>query len=134
MLAFFTKNLLTDKEMAELAAQFNEIDKNGNGTLSRDEIMEAYKQIKGIEFNEQEVDELIMNIDADGSGEIDYSEWIMTAASKEKLMSKEKLEQAFAMFDKNGDKQVSYDEVVALLQAVKNIDEEAVERATAEVD
>jgi len=36
-----------------------------------------------------------MRVDADGSGEIDYSEWLMTAVSKEKLLAKDKLEQAF---------------------------------------
>lgn len=66
--------------------------------------MEAYRKIKGINFNEQEVEDLIKNVDADGSGEIDYSEWLMTAVSKEKLLSKENLQQAFNLFDKNGDK------------------------------
>lgn len=47
---------------------------------------------------------------------------MMTAVSKEKLLQTEKLEQAFALFDKNGDKQISYDEVVVLLQSVKNFD------------
>ncbi len=54
--------------------------------------MEAYKTIKGINFNEEEVDELIRKVDADNSGEIDYSEWMMTAVSREKLLSTEKLE------------------------------------------
>ena len=72
VLAFFTKNLLSEKETQEIVAQFQQIDKNGNGTLSRDEILEAYREIKGINFDESEVDQLIRNIDADGSGEIDY--------------------------------------------------------------
>ena len=58
----------------------------------------------------------------------------MTAVSKEKLLQTEKLEQAFALFDKNGDKQISYDEVVVLLQSVKNFDQNAVERAVKEID
>ena len=66
--------------------------------------MEAYKKIKGIAFNEEEVAELIRNVDADNSGEIDYQEWVMVAASKERLLQKDKLEQAFNMFDKDGNK------------------------------
>lgn len=104
MLAFFTKNLLTKQEVDALTEQFNDIDKNGNGTLSHDEIMDAYRNIKGIDFDEDEVRELIARVDADNSGEIDYSEWLMTAVSKEKLLAKDKLEQAFNLFDKNGDK------------------------------
>lgn len=78
--------------------------------------------------------ELINRVDADGSGEIDYSEWMMTAVTKEKLLTKDKLEQAFSLFDKNGDKQISYNEVVVLLNSVKSLDAEAVERAVREVD
>ena len=87
-----------------------------------------------MDFNEEEIDELINNIDADGSGEIDYSEWMMTAVSKEKLLSQEKLEQAFALFDKNNDKSLSYNEVSSLLQGVKNISPKSVERAVKEID
>ena len=39
----------------------------------------------------------MMRIDADGSGEIDYSEWLTTAISKERLLSQDKLEQVFAL-------------------------------------
>ncbi len=38
------------------------------------------------------------------------------------------------MFDKNGDKQLSYNEVVGLLKSVKNIDAKAVERAVKDID
>ena len=58
----------------------------------------------------------------------------MTAVSADKLLSKDKLEAAFAMFDKDGNKQVSYEEVVAMLEAVKGIDKAAVERAVSEID
>jgi calcium-dependent protein kinase len=134
VLAFFTKNLLSQQEMAEITDQFQAIDKNNNGKLSRDEIKDAYRLIKGIDFNEQEIDDLITNIDADGSGEIDYNEWMMTAVSKEKLLSQEKLEQAFALFDTNNDKSLSYSEVTNLLQGVKNVNPKAVERAVRDLD
>lgn len=61
--------------------------------------MEAYRLYKGINFDENEVEELFHRIDADGSSEIDYQEWCMTAVSRDKFLSKEKLEQAFSMFD-----------------------------------
>lgn len=80
-LAFFAKNLLSKQEQEQMVREFQAIDKNGNGTLSKDELMEAYRQFKGINFNEQEVVELISRVDADGSGEIDYNEWMMTSVS-----------------------------------------------------
>jgi len=80
------------------------------------------------------VNELFNRVDADGNGEIDYSEWLMTAVSKEKLLQKDKLEMAFKLFDKNGDKQISYHEIVTLLSKVKSLNQDAVERAVKEVD
>lgn len=37
--------------------------------------------------------------DSDNSGEINYSEWIMTSIDRTKLITNEKLESAFKMFD-----------------------------------
>lgn len=47
VLGFFAQNLLTQQELNDLAKEFSAIDKNGNGTLSRDEIMEAYRNLRG---------------------------------------------------------------------------------------
>lgn len=40
---------------------------------------------------EEEVDKILARVDADGSGEIDYSEWMVATINKEKLLSTEKL-------------------------------------------
>jgi hypothetical protein len=34
-------------------------DKNGNGKLSRDELIAGFREVKGIDFNEKEIDQLI---------------------------------------------------------------------------
>jgi calcium-dependent protein kinase len=46
---------------------------------------------------------LIKKVDADGSGDINYSEFISIAIPSEKLLSAEKLEKLFKVFDKDGD-------------------------------
>ena len=46
---------------------------------------------------------MIKRIDADGSGDVNYSEFVDTAMSSEKLFSEERLEKAFKVFDKDGD-------------------------------
>lgn len=89
--------------MNELANEFKIIDKNNNGVLSRDEIIEAYQNLKGLDFSIKEVEMMIEKADADNSGEIDYNEWMMTAVDTSKFLSDQKLEGAFKMFDKNGD-------------------------------
>jgi len=49
---------------------------------------------------EAEVDKIMKIADTDGSGEIDYSEWIVATINKKKLLGNEKLEAAFNLFDK----------------------------------
>ena len=73
--------------MEELQAVFNQLDKNRNGSLSKEELIEGYKNIYGDDFNVEEVQALIEMADSDGSGEINYSEWLMTVVSREKLMT-----------------------------------------------
>ena len=66
-------------------------------------MIEGFRKTRGINFNEKDIDEMIKRIDADGSGDVNYSEFVDTAMSSEKLFSEERLEKAFKVFDKDGD-------------------------------
>ena len=54
--------------------------------------------------------------------------------SMDKLFSEERLEKAFKVFDKDGDKQISIHEMKELLDPCKDIDEQMVGRAIQDVD
>lgn len=58
--------------MAELQRAFKALDKNSDGKLSRDELIDGYRTIYG-DLAEEEVDKILARVDANGSGEIDYS-------------------------------------------------------------
>jgi calcium-dependent protein kinase len=58
--------------MSELQRAFKALDKNSDGKLSREELIEGYRKIYG-GMAEEEVDKILLKVDADGSGEIDYS-------------------------------------------------------------
>ena len=47
----------------------------------------------------------------DGSGKIDYSEWVIATANKKKLITKTKLKKAFDMFDKSLTKNNSFKDI-----------------------
>jgi len=68
-----TNFFATREESDELLDQFRAIDKNGDGQLSRAELMEGYKKIFGEEANEALVDEAMRKLDSNQSGFIDYS-------------------------------------------------------------
>jgi len=72
--------------------------------------------------------------DADGSGEIDYSEWVVATMDKRKLLTNEKLEAAFNLFDKDGGGSISASEIKEVLGVGKNIDEKVWNEIIMEVD
>ena len=53
---------------------------------------------------------------------------------RSKMMTNEKLEAAFNMFDKDNSKTISYEEIKALLEMLKVMDEDTVKRAMKSVD
>jgi calcium-dependent protein kinase len=73
-------------------------------------------------------------VDSDGSGEIDYSEWVVATINKNRLLSDEKLEQAFKLFDKDDSGSISSEEVREVLGVRKNIDESVWNEIILEVD
>ena len=72
---------------------------------------------------EDEVDRIMRIADTDGSGEIDYSEWIVATTDKKKLLTDDKLRVAFSVFDKDGGGSISADEIKELLGVGRQIDE-----------
>jgi calcium-dependent protein kinase len=92
---FLLGNLLSHGELTSLAEQFRLFDKNKNGRLSREELINGFREIRGIDFSEKEIDELIKRVDLDGSGDIDYNEFMLGAVSAERLLSEDRLEKAF---------------------------------------
>lgn len=49
-----------------------------------------------------QVDEIFDRVDIDGSGCIDIDEWVIATFDKQKLLSVEKLKQAFSLMDGDG--------------------------------
>jgi calcium-dependent protein kinase len=134
MHTFFVKNLLTDTEINALEQQFKAFDKNGNGTLSREELIAGFREVKGIDFNEKEIDSLIKRVDLNGSGDIDYHEFILGAMTREKMLTDERLEQAFYLFDINGDNLISYQEIRSVLDSTQQkVDQGLIDKALKEI-
>lgn len=72
--------------------------------------------------------------DTDGSGEIDYSEWIVATTDKKKLLSNQKMETAFNLFDRDGSGSISAQEVKDVLGLGKNIEDNVWNQIVQEVD
>lgn len=83
--------------------------------MSKQEILEGYEEVFGIPINEEDVNKMFKEIDIDGNGTIDYTEFVMATMNEKTFMTNEKLQQAFKMFDKDGNGTISPEEIKEVL-------------------
>jgi calcium-dependent protein kinase len=53
--------------------------------------LDGYEEHFGMPINEEEVDKMFKNIDIDGNGSIDYTEFVMATMNEKNLVTNEKL-------------------------------------------
>ena len=114
-ISFITNQLMLKEERADLEKQFKEWDLNGDGVLSRDEIIQGYKKTYG-SVDENEIDNMIKSIDLDGNGVIDYNEFLTCSINKEKSLRKENLEMCFKAFDLDNSGTISLNEIMEIFK------------------
>jgi calcium-dependent protein kinase len=95
-----TTQMIGSEEMKELQKTFEALDTTKDGRLSKDELLEGYTKIMGAVAAELEVERIMSMADVDKNGTIDYSEFITATMNKDKLLTGERLKNAFDHFDK----------------------------------
>eukprot|EP00331_Platyophrya_macrostoma_P017606 CAMPEP_0176475320 /NCGR_PEP_ID=MMETSP0127-20121128/43545_1 /TAXON_ID=938130 /ORGANISM="Platyophrya macrostoma, Strain WH" /LENGTH=157 /DNA_ID=CAMNT_0017870911 /DNA_START=75 /DNA_END=548 /DNA_ORIENTATION=- len=99
---------MTTQEKEELRRVFGDLDTAKNGILSKDEIKKGLTEYR---MTDSELDEVFRSVDKDNSGAVEYTEFLIAAADHDILLSKEKLEHAFKLFDINGDGFLTFEEL-----------------------
>ena len=123
-LTFMTSRLMTKEYEKEMTEAFRSLDSNGDGRLSREELLEGYKQHMPLEEAQKTVDSVLARVDADGNGFIDYSEFVLASTDYQLLLSQNNLEAAFSLFDKDGSGKISSGELKAMLDTRSEVSEE----------
>ena len=133
-MSFIVSQLTTKAEREEMLELFKSLDKDNNGTLSRQEIEEGMTLFVSITGIRGEIDRIMQQVDIDGSGEIDYTEFITATMNKSQLLSQERLEMAFKLYDIDGSGTITKDELKAILGKQHQYEDSFWEGMISEVD
>ena len=110
---FIVHNLATVEELNELQRAFNTLDISKTGKITKEELFQGFQAFT--DEARDEVDAIFKEVDLDGNGEIEFSEWIVASIDKNSLITDEKLKMAFNLFDKDGGGTISAHEVKSTL-------------------
>lgn len=77
---------------------------------------------------------MFKNIDIDGNGAIDYTEFVMATMNENNIVTNDKLQQAFKMFDKDGSGSITADEIKEVLGFDSSINKKIIDDIIKEVD
>ena len=80
-----------------------------------------------------EVEHIMATVDTDGSGYIDYTEFLAATVNKKKLLSSKNLEVAFNAFDRDGSGSISINEIREML-GESILDPSALDEMIGEID
>ena len=126
IISFIINQLVKKEERQELEKQFKDWDTNGDGVLSKEEIINGYKKTYG-KVDEYEIENMIKSIDLDGNGVIDYNEFLACSMNKDKILRNDNLRICFNEFDKDGSGKISIDEISNIFKKGEQDNKEDIE-------
>lgn len=88
-------------ELRELREYFQAADKDHSGTVTYEELKEMVK-FKGLNYSDAELEQIIKNVDNNGDGHINYSEFIAATIDIRRHLTEEKVNALFSHFNVDG--------------------------------
>jgi len=113
-LAYLVHHFPQIKDVVNSCKLFNQIDKSGDGKITKAELLRGFSERYKSDTLESDVEEIYKNLDMDNNGYIGYEEFVRAAVSKEYFVRDNVLRFAFRYFDKDGSGEITFDEIEAL--------------------
>lgn len=111
-------------ELGKLKELFIELDRNADGSLSKEELKAGLENAQCLELfqagGEDQTEAIVKRMDTNNDGRVDYSEFLQAAIDHQALLNKGSLEAAFKLIDENGDGQISLTELSNVFSGGQN--------------
>ncbi|EPR60647.1 calcium-dependent protein kinase CDPK2B [Toxoplasma gondii TgCatPRC2] len=108
---------MNEGQIKALKNIFLALDEDGDGTLTINEIRVGLSK-SGLKEMPSDLDALMNEVDSDGSGVIDYTEFIAASLDKRQYIQEDVCWAAFRVFDLDNNGRISADELAQLLVSV----------------
>ena len=107
---------LEENEILDLNTLFRAFDKDNDGQINLKEFEQGLMELKAPNMNKEEIKKCFTEIDADGNGKIDYTEFIAATLQKRIFLKKETLFEAFSALDEDKNCKITKDELMKILR------------------
>jgi calmodulin len=126
---------LTESQIADFRMAFNVYDKEGKGEIPTSMLGTVMKNL-GHNLKPEQLEECIEAVDGDGSGTVDFEEFLALMAKKTKEAEDEQeLREAFRVFDKNNRGVIDVSDLKLIFQTLDpDMPDEEVDQIINEVD
>mmetsp|Transcript_11844 Transcript_11844/g.19438 ORF Transcript_11844/g.19438 Transcript_11844/m.19438 type:complete len:506 (-) Transcript_11844:135-1652(-) len=127
----FVATQLNEVEVASMRSVFESLDVNGDGSLSLEELRNG---MQAVGLAPEDI-EAFMALDSDGSGEVDWTEFLAAAVDLQTTRKKEIIANAFRKFDIDGDGEITKAELSKVLAGeAEGISEKKIQELMDEAD
>ena len=136
VLTFIAQKCMQTKDLEEQKRIFQELDENGEGSITRDDLVRGYQKWYGGSrvFAMKEADDIMACADLDGNGELSYTNWLIATANRSQAIDEAKLRVAFDFFDKDGLGAITRQNMEASMKDMQGVEEATWDEIIAEVD
>ena len=146
---YVASQLVSSEEEYQIREIFTLLDDNGDGTITKDELakgIDIFRERFGLKGDIGDIDDIVQKIDVDGSGTIDFREFLSATINTKRVVQDDVLRQAFNLFDivscflntyihdQDGDGTITKKELQRVLGGVFIMSEEQWEEFIKEVD
>ena len=109
--SFLANQISINEEIKKLKEEFDKIDVNKDGEISKDELIQCLETIYPSQEAKIRAENIFKEIDFNNDGSINFSEFLTVNIQKEKLLNEETLQKTFNLLDLDGNGFITLDEL-----------------------